>query len=142
MTGRIAKLACVAALLLPALAYGAIYEGHGTSDQTAKIKLRVAKRDGDRNVLRVVANRLRFRAGRHHCETSGRTGRQAIDGAFRVQNDGDFVAVGHTSPPNPLAGGELKVRGEIAGGTATGTVSFTFGKTGCRTGRVEWVARR
>ena len=141
MTARILKLTCVAVLALPALAFGATFDGHGTSDSKAKVSFRTVRHDGKRFVTDVVANNLRYRNGKHHCTSSGRTPREPmIEGEFRVQGDGDFLALGGTAPRNPLAAGELKVRGEIHGSTASGTVVFTFGKNGCRTGRVRWQA--
>lgn len=141
MSGRIAKVVAVTALLaLPALAYGTTYEGNGKPDHAAKITLKVRNVSGKRYVTKIVADNLRFRSGKHHCTESGRTPKETLKGQFRIRKSGRFRAIGGTTTADLLAGGELDVRGQIDGAKATGTVLFTFGKTGCRTGKSNWKA--
>ena len=133
--------ATAALAVVPALALGAIYQGHGTDDHVADVKIRVERHDGNRYVTRFVADQLHYAGG--HCSSSGRTGRMAIHGEFRVQGNGEFRGAGNAVPDgNPAASGELRIRGDVTRRKVTGLVRFTFGKDGCRTDGTEYKARR
>ena len=142
MKKKLVTAGTVAALaVMPALALGAIYQGHGTDDPVADVKIRVERIQGKRYVTRFVADQLHYAGG--NCSSSGRTDLLAIRGEFRVQANGEFAGAGNATPDgNPADSGELRIRGDVTRRKVTGLVRFTFGKDGCRTDGTEYRARR
>jgi hypothetical protein len=130
----------ICCLALPALAFaGQIYSGKGTADPSATIEIKVAKIDGKQAVKKVVVDNLHYSGGL--CGGSGRTPKATLRGSFKVK-DGHFRAVGGGETADPLDSGEVAVSGDLSGTKITGTMRFTYGKTGCASDREEYKATR
>ena len=145
MRQGIARAAAIGALAVApavALADSTTYEGEGTSDPAAKIELRISD-GGDREVKKVIARRLQYLSSTTNCTSSGRTGKIVVKDGWRVKENGEFRVVGNfDGGSDPLAGGQLNVVGDVGRRKVTGTVKFTFGKTGCQTEKEEFKAFR
>ncbi len=133
-------LAALAVVPPVALAGSTTFSGKANNDPQARIKIVVTKQGGQREIRRVIVKRLPYAGG--SCKGSGRTPRAVLGGSFEVANSGRFKAVGGAATQDPLDGGEIGVRGKIDGGKITGSMRYTYGKTGCRADKLRYTARR
>jgi hypothetical protein len=136
-------IAGIAVLLaVPAVALGSstTYDGEAIGDPQARIELKIT--DGsDREVRKVIARKLPYSGGSFCGPGSGRTGKIVVKDGWRVKENGEFRVVGQfDGGTNPLAGGQLNVVGDVGRHKVTGTVKFTYGKTGCQTDKLEFKA--
>ena len=108
-------------------------------DGTASIELKIT--DGnDREVKKVIAKKLAYPSG-PPCGSSGRTGRVEVRGDWRVKGNGEFRVVGQfDGDGDTLMAGQLNVVGDVGRHKVTGSVKFTYGKTGCSTDKVNFIA--
>lgn len=133
--GVIVALAATPAI---ALAAGKTYKGDGDSDNTAKIQIKVEKKDGKRAVTKVVLDNLPYSGGL--CSGSGRTPKATYTGSRKVKPNGEFRVARGGETANPLDSGEVAVKGKIKGSKITGTMKFTYGKTGCESDKLNFTA--
>ncbi len=139
---RAAAIAALAVVPAVALASSTTYEGKANGDPQAKIKLKIS--DGqDREVKNVVARKLKYLSSAVNCTETGRTARIVVKDRWRVKGNGDFRVVGSfDGGSDPVGGGQLNVVGTATPSKVTGTVKFTYGKTGCQTEKVEFKATK
>ena len=137
------KMTGVALLLaVPAVALADATTYSGDIDGSASIELKITDGD-DRKVKKVVARKLQYLSSATNCVDTGRTGKIVVRDSWRVKGNGEFRVVGNfDGGSNPLNGGQLNVVGDAGRNKVTGTVKFTYGKTGCQTEKVAFEATR
>ncbi len=142
MLKGIAKVAAIGALAaVPAVALADSTTYEGDIDGTATIELKLSN-GSDREVRKVVARKLEYRGSAFGCTSDGRTGRIEVKGSWRVKGNGEFRVVGQFDGAGTLEeGGQLNVVGDAGRNKVTGDVKFTYGKTGCTTEKVSFIAR-
>ena len=138
---KVAAIGVLAAVPAVAMADSTTYVDPSI-DGAASIELKITDGD-DRKVKKVIAKKLQYLSAAVNCDTSGRTGRIVVKDAWRVKGNGEFRVVGNfDGGDDPLAGGQLNVVGDVGAQKVTGSVKFTYGKTGCTTDKVEFTATR
>lgn len=138
---RAAAIGALAVAPAGALAEATTYED-ASIDGTASIQLKITDGD-DRKVKQVVARKLPYSG--FGCIGTGRTDRVEVKGRWRVKGNGEFRVVGSyegSTGPGSVDGGQLNVVGDATRNRVSGTVKFTYGKTGCQTEKLAFEAGR
>jgi hypothetical protein len=135
---KAAAIGVLAAVPAVALADSTTYEGAAFGDPEATIELKIT--DGsNRKVTKVIVKGLPY--GPSGCPGTGRTPKATLKGDFKVKDNGNFRAVGGGETNDPLTNGEVKVvAGFASKSKITGTMSFTFGKDGCDSDKLNFKA--